>query len=92
MPLAVGVPLIVSTLLVVFSEAVKPAGRLAMVTEAAEPPMVYEVPVMALPSHTVWFCVAAVEVRLMVDLRFLVTVPDMLTAVQGAVCPVVVMV
>ncbi len=47
---------------------------------------------MALPSHTVWFCVAAVEVKLMVDLRLRVTVPDMLTAVQGAVCPVVVMV
>ncbi len=47
---------------------------------------------MALPSQTVWLCVAAVEVKLMVDLRFLVTVPLMLTAVQGAVCPVVVMV
>ena len=69
--------------------AVNPADRLLMVTDDAEPPMVYEVPVMALPSHTVWFCVAAVEVKLMVDLRFLVTVPLMLTAAQGAVCPVV---
>ncbi len=47
---------------------------------------------IALPSHTVWFCVAAVEVKLMVDLRLRVTVPDILTAVQGVVCPVVVMV
>ncbi len=70
--------------------AVNPAGSPGIVTDDAEPPMVYEVPVMALPSHTVWFCVAAVEVKLMVDLRFLVTVPLMLTAAQGAVCPVVV--
>ncbi len=47
---------------------------------------------MALPSHTVWFCVAAVEVNLMVDLRFLVTVPLIVAAAQGSVCPVVVMV
>ena len=63
-----------------------------MVTDEAEPPMVYEVPVMALPSHTVWFCVAAVEVKLMVDLRLRVTVPVIVAAVQGSVCPVVVMV
>ncbi len=47
---------------------------------------------MALPSHTVWFCVAAVEVKLIVDFKFLVTVPVMVAAVQGSVCPVVVMV
>ncbi len=44
---------------------------------------------MALPSQTVWLCVAVAEVKLMVDLRFLVTVLLMLTAAQGAVCPVV---
>ncbi len=47
---------------------------------------------IALPSHTVWFCVAAVEVKLMVDFKFLVTVPVIVAAVQGSVCPVVVMV
>ena len=90
MPLAVGVPLIVSTL--PESAAVKPLGSPEIVADDADPPMVYEVPVMALPSHTVWFCVAAVEVKLMVDFKFLVTVPVMVAAVQGAVCPVVVMV
>ncbi len=38
MPLAVGVPLMVRTFPLM--AAVNPAGRLAMVTEAADPPMV----------------------------------------------------
>ena len=88
--MAVGVPLIVTVLAVVFTAEVTPAGKPLTVALVALPPKVNTILVMAVPSQTVGLCVPLVKTT--VDLAFLVIVPLMVAAAQGAVCPLVVMV
>ena len=54
-PVAVGVPLIVTVLLVVFTTAVKPDGKFVTVALVALPPNVYTVVAIGVPEQTVWF-------------------------------------
>ena len=72
-PLAVGVPLIVTVLAPVLTDWFNPAGKLLTEAFVALPPNVYIVVGIAVPAHTVGLCVPLV--KLMLEDALTVTVP-----------------
>ena len=79
----------VTVLATVFTLLDKPEGKPLTVAFVALPPKVNTISVIAVPSHTVGSLVPLVKA--IVDCRFLVTVPLIVAAIQGAVWPPVVM-